>query len=691
MKQNTMLLSLVLMLVLLGSIFAGEPMKMIESPEGILQLTVELSDQGALLYSLDRKGEAVIKPSTIAGFDFKNADSLANYTILDHSVRDFSETWEMPWGEQRMVENIYRELAINLQAADETKRALTVRFRLYDDGLGFRYEFPEQEDVEELIFMDEHTDFQMAEDLTAWWIPGDWDNYEYLYVESPLSKIDALAQPKAGNPKQCYTPENAVNTPVTMRSSRGLHIALHEAALINFPGMTLKVDNEALKFTSELVGSTRTGYKAKVALPFNTPWRTIQVAESAGALLDSDLIVNLNEPNKLGDVSWFKPTKYMGIWVEMHLGTHTWSLDGVHGATTQRAKRLIDFAAKNDIGAVLVEGWNVGWEDWVTEGDREGIFDFITPYPDYDVREVARYAAERGVELILHHETSAAVRTYEKQLNKAFALMRGMGSHGVKTGYVGPLCTEGEFHHGQYMVNHFQYVTDVAASNQVAVNAHEPIKATGLRRTYPNVISREGARAMEYNMWSADGGNPPDHLTIIPFTRMLGGPIDYTPGIFNITLEPYTDKNQVNTTLAKQLAAFVVLYSPIQMASDLIESYEGHPAFQFIRDCDVDWEQSLVLNGEIGEYVSIARQSRKTLDWFLGCLTDENARDMTIICDFLDEGTTYLATVYADGDDAHWKENPTAYKIYNLKVTSESELPLKLAPGGGAAVSFKKL
>jgi hypothetical protein len=426
------------------------------------------------------------------------------------------------------------------------------------------------------------------------------------------------------------------------------------------------------------------------------------VSETAGDLIESDLIVNLNEPNKLGDVSYFKPTKYVGIWWDMHLGSKTWDYSslqdmnsfsggkphGKHGATTEYAKELIDFAAENNIGGILVEGWNTGWEHWIGFEDREGVFDFVTPYPDYDLAEVVRYGKSKGVELIMHHETSAAPRTYDQQLDTAYKLMHSLGIHAVKTGYVGKIIPKGEYHHGQWMVNHYRRVIETAAKYQIAVNAHEPIKATGIRRTYPNAISREGLRGQEFNAWSTDGGNPPNHLPTIAFTRMLAGPIDYTPGIFNIKLKPYKPDNQVNTTLAQQLALYVVIYSPIQMVPDLKQYYESHPAFQFIRDVPVDWEQSKVLNGEVGEYVAIARQDRHSDNWFIGAITNEEARDMQLKLDFLPEGKTFRARIYHDGPDAHWNDNPTSYAIDEQEVDRDAFIDLHLAPGGGAAISL---
>lgn len=669
----------------------SETTNSLQSPSKNLKLHMFLTTKGTPAYTVTFKGKTVIDTSTL-GFDFKDAPSMGKgMKILKSETSNVFEEWEMPWGEQRIVENHFNELKVQLQESEAPNRLINLHFKVYDDGLGFRYEFPEQDNWTEMVVMDEHTQFNLTGNHTCWWIPGDWDIYEHLYNTTQFSEIDALSKQNHPNLAQTYIPENAVNTPVTMKTADGLHLSFHEANLTNYAGMTLKIDKDNLSMTSELVGSKRLGHKAKVNLPFNTPWRTIQIAETAAELIDSKLIVNLNEPNKLDDISWFKPMKYVGIWWEMHLGKSTWQLEGgKHGATTANTKRFIDFAANNNIGGVLVEGWNTGWEHWIGFEDREGVFDFVTPYADYDLQEVVRYGKEKGVDIVMHHETSAAPRTYEEQLDTAYALMQSLGIHAVKTGYVGKIIPKDEYHHGQWMVNHYRKVLETGARYQVAINAHEPIKATGIRRTLPNAISREGLRGQEFNAWASDGGNPPEHLTIVPFTRMLAGPIDFTPGVFNIKLNPYKDENQVNTTLAQQLALYVVLYSPIQMACDLPEYYQNgeHPAFQFIRDVAVDWETSKTLNGEVGEYVTIARQERGSDNWFLGSVTDENERDLEVKLDFLEEGKKYTATMYLDGEKAHWDDNPTDYKIEKQTVDSETVLKLRLAAGGGAAVSF---
>jgi hypothetical protein len=492
-----------------------------------------------------------------------------------------------------------------------------------------------------------------------------------------------------------------------MKTADGLYLSFHEADLTNYAGMTLKVDPDNLKMTSELVGSDRLKGKAQVTLPFKTPWRTIQIADRAGDLIESKMILNLNEPNVIGDVSYFTPMKYVGIWWEMHIGKSTWDMEGSqdmstyidgkkgssrHGATTENAKKYIDFAAANGIKGLLVEGWNTGWDKWINTEDREGVFDFMTPYPDYDFDEVMAYAKEKGIEVIMHHETSAAPRTYEKQMEVAYNFMKENGMNSVKTGYVGKIIPNGEYHHGQWMVNHYQKVLDEAAKKKIAINAHEPIKATGKRRTYPNAIAREGLRGQEFNAWATDGGNPPNHLPTVAFTRMLSGPIDFTPGVFNIKFNEYKPENQVNTTLAHQLGLYVVIYSPIQMACDLPEHYmpngQLHPAFQFISDVGVDWEESKVLDGEIADFAVIARREKQTNNWFVGGITDENSRDYNLAFDFLEAGKTYEARIYEDGADAHWDNNPQAYNIRTMEVDSEASVNIKMAAGGGFAVSL---
>jgi hypothetical protein len=681
---------------------------LIKSPDGQIEVRFNTDKKGTAYYTTHFKNKAVIDTSYL-GFDFKNASSIReSLEIVKTSTKSVNETWEMPWGEQLKVRNNYNELRIELKETTENPRLIDIVFKVYDDGIGFRYEFPEQEHLKEVFIVEEHTDFNLTEDYKTFWIPGDWDIYEHLYSTTKLSEIDAFKKRNHPSLGQTEIPNNAVNTPVTMVGKDNIHVAIHEAALVDYSGMTLGVDKETLGFKSILVGSRNNDYKVHRKLPFHTPWRTIQITDNAPALIESNLIVNLNEPNKLGDVSWFTPMKYTGVWWEMHLDKSSWDYGmtqdsignwvdtgkahGRHGATTENVKKFIEFSAKNNIGGVLVEGWNTGWERWIGFEDREGVFDFVTPYPDYDLEEVVAFAKAKNVQIIMHHETSAATETYTKQQDTAFALMQKHGIHSVKTGYVGKILPKGEYHHGQYMVNHYNNTVKKAAKYEVAINAHEPIKPTGLRRTYPNTISREGLRGQEFNAWSSDGGNPPEHLSIVAFTRMLAGPIDYTPGIFNIKFDEYKTDNQVNTTLAHQLALYVVIYSPVQMAADLVEHYEANPEpLQFIKDVGVDWKQTKVLQGAVGDYVIIAREERETSNWFIGGITDEDSREVKIKFDFLEKGKDYEMRLYKDGDDAHWDNNPLSIEITAETVNSETILDLEMAAGGGFAVSLKRL
>lgn len=680
-----------------------------ESPNSKIKLDFNLNSAGQPYYVVNFKNKTIIDTSFMS-FDIKDSAPLKNnFKMLSSIAATADETWQMPWGEQLDVRNHYNELIVNLEEKSELKRKLNIHFKIYDDGLGFRYEFPEQDNLKEVLITDENTEFNLTGDHKVWWIPGDWDIYEHLYNETKFSEIDALSKQNNANLNATYIPENAVNTPVTMKTDDGVYLSFHEADLTNYAGMTLKVDTEKLNMVSELVGSEILGGKAKISMPFNTPWRTIQVADKAADLIESKMILNLNDPNIIGDVSYFTPMKYVGIWWEMHLGKSTWDLEGSqdmntfttgkvgtsrHGATTENAKRYIDFASQNGIKGLLVEGWNTGWDKWINTDDREGVFDFMTPYSDYNFEEVMRYAKEKGVEVIMHHETSAAPRTYEKQMEVAYNFMKANGMNSVKTGYVGKIIPKGEYHHGQWMVNHYQKVLEEAAKKKIAVNAHEPIKDTGKRRTYPNAISREGNRGQEFNAWAKDGGNPPSHLPTVAFTRMLSGPFDFTPGVFNIKFNEYKENNQVNTTLAQQLALYVVIYSPIQMACDLPEHYmingKIHPAFQFITDVGVDWQESKVLNGEVGDYVTIAREERGTGNWFVGGITDENARTVDLNFDFLEEGQVYNARLYKDGTEAHWDTNPTDIEIEQLTIDKNSKITIQLAAGGGFAMSLMK-
>jgi hypothetical protein len=681
-------LLIIISAILVVSCKASEDKKSLEvnSPDKTIKVSFNLSDVGKPYYTVYKEGKVIIDTSYL-GFEFKNTSAFDdNFIIKESNTSAFNETWQMPWGEQLDVINHYKELRVELQEKVSPERFLNIVFRIYNDGIGFRYEFPKQARLKDVEITEERTQFNLTQDYKTFWIPGDWEIYEHTYKTTKLSEIDAIKYRNHPNLAQTYIPENAVNTPVTMVGDDGIHLSFHEAALVDYSGMTLKVDTEKLNLESHLVGSENTDYKVRRNLPFNTPWRTIQITNNAPDLIQSNLIVNLNEPNKLGDVSWFQPMKYTGVWWEMHLGKTTWDMaSGRHGATTENVKRYIDFSAKNNIKGVLVEGWNTGW------AAEEGGFDFVTPYPDYDLEHVVKYAKENGVEIIMHHETFGGVDRYIKQQDSAYALMQSLGIHSVKSGYVFKLSPKGEYHHGQFMVNHHNNSLIKAAKFKIAINPHEPIKATGLRRTYPNAISREGLRGQEFNAWAEDGGNPPEHLPIVAFTRMLAGPIDFTPGIFNIKFDEYKKNNQVNTTLAQQLALYVVIYSPIQMAADLVEHYEANPEpLQFIRDVGVDWETTKVLNGEVGEYVTIVRKERETGNWFLGSITDENARIFNINFDFLEDNQDYIATIYKDGKEAHWDKNPLDIKIETLTVNNRSKLTLELAEGGGTAISIIK-
>jgi len=679
---------LILILLILNSCSPPVEQLSVLSPDKTIKLEFIMKRDGRIGYLIEFENKRVID-SSLLSFDFKDHKSFGtNLEIINSTSSSFDETWQTVWGEQRYIRNNYNELKVELREKIEEGRICFVIFRVFDDGIGFRFEFPEQEYLKDVIIINENTQFRLTGDHTCWWTPGDWDIYEHLFNTTRFSEIDALSKRGHESLAQTYIPENAVNTPVTIKTDEGIYISILEANLTNYADMTLKVDKKQLLFQSELVGNDL-GIKVSTKTPFVSPWRLILICDEAADLVTSRTILNLNEPSVLKDVSWIKPTKYMGIWWEMHIGKSTWDMkSGRHGATTENAKRYIDFCSSNGIGALLVEGWNTGWDHYLGSEKRDFIFDFVTPYPDYDLKEVVRYANKKNVDLIMHHETYTHILAYEERLDTAFSLCKSLGIHAVKTGYVGQILPDGEYHHGQWMINHYRKVMEKAAEYEIMVNVHEPIKPTGLRRTYPNLMCAEGLRGQEFNAWSPDGGNPPEHLTIIPFTRMLTGPIDYTPGIFDIKFDNYKPNNQVNTTLCHQLALYVVIYSPFQMAADLPENYYGHPAFQFIRDVGVDWDTSIVLNGEIGDFITIVRKERNTGKWFLGSITDENVRTIDISLDFLDEGKIYSATIYSDADNSHWEENPTAYKIVNKKVNSHNTIEIKLAPGGGTAISF---
>lgn len=645
----------------------------VSSPGGVLTVEIDINPAGHATYSVEREGEVVIEPSRL-GFLFTDAKKLDRYFELGGTwTRTFDNTWEQPWGERRFVRNHYNELRVRLTERAYDRRSLDVVFRVYDDGLGFRYEFPERASLETVNIAEELTEFVIADPGTAWWIPaGEWNRYEYLYHETPLSEV------------------TQAHTPITIRTEDGLHISFHEAALVDYSGMWFR-RVEDRRFRAELAPSSH-GPKVSRTAPFHTPWRTIQISETAGGLAESDLILNLNEPNKLGDVSWVEPYKYVGVWWGMHLETETWGSGPKHGANTENVKRYIDFAAEHGFRGVLVEGWNQGWDgDWYNNG---AVFSFTEPYPDFDIEELAAYARKKDVRLIGHHETSGHVANYESQLDGALDLYERLGIDSVKTGYVADaggiqaLGPDGEirfeWHDGQLMSNHHLKVIKEAAERHIAINTHEPIKDTGLRRTYPNWVSREGARGMEYNAWG-DPPNDPAHVPELVFTRMLSGPMDYTPGI--LSLQGRGQKLQ--STIARQLALYVVIYSPIQMAADLPENYEKHmAAFQFIKDVPVDWADSHVLNGEIGDYVTFARKDRNSEDWYLGAVTNEEPRELQVKLDFLEPGRTYTAQIYRDGPDADWKTNGHDIVIEEREVSADDVLTLRLASGGGQAIRF---
>jgi len=640
----------------------------IASPDG--RIVVEVgTEKGKPAYTVSYKDRLLLGTSKL-GFTLDGAPSLAEgLKVAEVGRRSFDETWTQPWGEEAEIREHYNELTVRYDAAEGPARSLVVTFRLFDDGLGFRYTIPEQPGIKDIRITDEATEFSFRSNLKTWWIPAYGDNrYEYHFASSPL---DAVLHP--------------VHTPMTLEDDR-VAVAIHEAALVDFASMTLKrtaIHGTALK--ADLV-PWADGMKVYGTAPMTSPWRTIQIADKAYQLADSHLILNLNEPNRLGDVSWVKPGKYIGIWWCMHIRTCTWEPGPNQGATTENAKRHIDFAAEHGIDGLLIEGWNVGWHtDWYEDGSG---FDFTTPVKGFDLEQVAAYAREKGVDLIGHHETGADTKNYERQMEAAFALYERVGVPAVKTGYVGVRLDKKEWHHGQYMVRHFQKVLELAAKHRIAINAHEPIKDTGLRRTYPNMMSREGARGQEYDAWGAtDDGNLPEHTTILPFTRMLAGPMDYTPGIFDLRYGE-GEENGMSTTLAKQLALYVVIYGPLQMAADLPENYQGQPAFKFIKDVPADWAESRALDGRIGDYAVFARKDRNSRDWYLGAVTDEQARDLKVPLDFLEKGRRYTAEIYADGKDAHWLTNPQPIDIRTRTVTAADTLDVKLAPGGGQAIRF---
>jgi hypothetical protein len=683
-------------------LFAQQKVEL-SSPDANVKLSFIQKADGSVCYLVTYGGKNIINPSGL-GFVLKNPEvKLQKFNIVNIDSANVDENWTPVWGEQNTIRNHYKQLKVSLKDKTGSDIAINIVFRIFNEGVGFRYEFPKQEKLNHFIILDEKTQFAMAENNKAFWIPGDYDTNEYGYHMTNLSEIDASS---GGKSQEIYAKfpisNSAVQTPLMMKSPSGIYVNIHEAALINYPAMNLVLNKSDLVFNAQLVPDAFDN-KAYLQTPANTPWRTINVSNKAANILMSKMILNLNEPSKVTDVSWIKPQKFVGVWWEMHVGTASWdysggqvaSLDGSgkpakvpHGANTANVKRYIDFAAKNGIDAVLVEGWNTGWEDWFGQW-KEDVFDFVTPYPDFDVKELSEYAKSKGVKIIMHHETSASATNYERWMDTAYRFMNKFGYNSVKTGYVGHIIPRGEHHDGQWMVKHYERVAQKTASYHIMVDMHEPVHPTGLQRTYPNWMANEAARGNEFNAWSE--GNMPDHETILPFTRLMGGPMDYTPGIFKIKMSSYnpSKKEQVHTTLTKQLALYVTMYSPIQMAADLPENYEAHmDAFQFIKDVAVDWDQSIVLDAKPGDYIVEARKAKGKANWFLGAITDESARNLKASTSFLDSDKKYVAAIYRDADNADWQSNPEAYVIEKFIVDSKAILNLKLAPGGGTAISF---
>ena len=700
----------------------------LSSPDGKLEMSFHLTGDGTPEYTLDYDGRPVILSSgmgfelrgvlkaqkidynadgTVSKSDWKPCESLHDgFTVESVERSSHDETWAPVWGEEDSIRNNYNELTVNLVQAS-TERRLVIRFRLFNDGLGFRYEFPSQKNLNYFVIKEELTQFAMTADHTAWWIPGDYDTQEYNYTQCRLSEISKhFKEALTGNDSQTPFSINGVQTSLQLRTDEGLYINIHEAALVNYPCMHLDLDPATLTFTSHLTPDAQ-GWKGRMQTPCKTPWRTIQVAPSATAQLASRMILNLNEPCALEDVSWIHPVKYVGVWWEMISGKGSWNYtddfssvklgetdysrstpNGRHSANNANVRRYIDFAAEHGFDEVLVEGWNEGWEDWAN-CNKDYVFDFITPYPDFDIKALNDYAHSKGVKLLMHHETSASARNYERHMEQAYQLMNRYGYDAVKSGYVGDILPLGEHHYSQWLINHYLYAVTEAARHHIMVNAHEAVRPTGLCRTYPNLVGNESARGTEYQ---AFGGTPPSHVTVLPFTRLNGGPMDFTPGIFVMDLASATggrNTSWVNATIANQLGLYVTMYSPLQMAADYPEHYEQFmDAFQFIKDVEVDWRRSEYLLAEPGDYIVTARQGKKSGRWFMGGVNDENARTLSVPLSFLENGKTYEATIYADTSDAHYRNNPQAYTITGKTVTSSDSLELFMAPGGGFAVSF---
>ena len=676
----------------------------LKSPNGRLVMHFEVDGMGCPVYTLSYKGKPVIKRSRL-GLEAEGFSLREGFQLQKAETATFDETWKPVWGEVSSIRNHYNELAVTLHQPKED-RTIRIRFRLYDDGLGFRYEFPEQKNLVYFVIKDEYSEFAMAGDHKAFWIPGDYDTQEYDYTESHLSEIRKLMKAAVTfNTSQTPFSPTGVQTALMMKSADGLYINLHEAALVDYPCMSLELDDKTMTFRSWLTPDAQ-GKKGYMQTPCQSPWRTIMVSDDAREILASKLTLNLNEPCALKDVSWIKPVKYIGVWWEMITGKSTWAYtndllsvhigvtdytkvkpNGTHAANNDKVRRYIDFAAKHGFDQVLVEGWNIGWEDWFGHS-KDYVFDFLTPYPDFDIKALNEYAHSKGVKLMMHHETSASTRNYERHMEEAYQLMNKYGYNAVKSGYVGNIIPRGEHHYGQWMINHYLYAVKKAAEHHIMVNAHEAVRPTGLCRTYPNLIGNEAARGTEYESF---GGNKPFHTTILPFTRLMGGPMDYTPGILETRIKNVNPENNsfVHSTLARQLALFVTMYSPLQMAADLPENYERFmDAFQFIKDVAVDWDDSKYLEAEPGRYITVARKAKGTNNWFVGCTANEDGHMANISFDFLDPKRKYTATIYADGPTAHYEKNPQAYTIKKMTVTNKSRLTLRAASGGGFAISI---
>lgn len=685
--KKTLLLSL-----LLGGLGTSQAQTtIVASPDKNVVLKTQLTANGTVSYTVSYKKNLFVEPSTL-GFSLSRPKTmLTQFALVSIDSATVDETWKPVWGEVNQIRNHYKALTLTLK--DKAGIIVKVAFRVFNEGVGFRYEFPKQENLNHFVVADELTQINLAGDYKAFWIPGDYDTNEYLYNTTKLSEVNAVtaAAKETDIALKSVIGANFIQTPLMMKTSNGLYINLYEAALVNYPVMHLQLDKKTFTLTSHLVPDA-VGNKAYLQTPFTTPWRTINVSDKATDILASKMILNLNEPSKIADVSWIKPQKFIGMWWEMHVGKATWEkAGGKHGANTANVKTYIDFAAQHGFDGVLVEGWNEGWEDWFGNW-KENVFDFITPYPDYNLDELTAYAKAKGVRIIMHHETSGAVTNYERWMDKAYRYMNDHNMNTVKTGYVGKIIPRGEHHDGQWMVNHYERVAQKAAEYKIMVEAHEPAHPTGLHRTYPNWLANEAARGNEFNN-APKLGLVPEHETILPFTRLMGGPMDYTPGFFHFQLNQYdaSRTTRVRTTLAKQLALYVTMYSPLQMAGDFPENFNKHlDAFQFIKDVPVDWDDTKVLAAEPGDFVTIARKAKGKSNWFLGAITDENARTSVLNFDFLDEGVTYQATIYRDGDNADWQTNPEAYEIEKMTVTNKTTLSIRLAKGGGCAISLIK-